>query len=160
MVSDTVNNRREIAFGRLLAIANVLSERVFEKGKPSIMAKYLDRYQRKPFETFFKIHQELIEYSHKFGSEELQLLDLFQEIINDLSMEDADQDVPLQGQFMQVFHSQQHVLHTLDNIMGTEEAAETWGLSQDHVKRLCREGKVKAVRIGQVWVLEKNQSKP
>ncbi|WP_423230492.1 helix-turn-helix domain-containing protein [Clostridium cylindrosporum] len=44
--------------------------------------------------------------------------------------------------------------------MGTEEAAERWDLSQDHIKRLCRDGKVIAKRIGKTWVLERDQPNP
>lgn len=51
-------------------------------------------------------------------------------------------------------------MNPLEHIMGTEEAAELWQLSQDHIKRLCREGKVKAVRIGKTWVIDKNQPNP
>lgn len=36
----------------------------------------------------------------------------------------------------------------IDGVMGTEEASERWELSQDHIKRLCRNGKVIAKRIG------------
>jgi len=51
-------------------------------------------------------------------------------------------------------------MNLLEQIMGTEEAAKLWGLSQDHIKRLCREGKVKCIRIGNTWILDKNQSNP
>lgn len=51
-------------------------------------------------------------------------------------------------------------MNPLDQVMGTEEAAERWQLSQDHVKKLCREGKVKAKRIGNTWILLKNQPNP
>lgn len=51
-------------------------------------------------------------------------------------------------------------MNLLEQIMGTEEAAKLWGLSQDHIKRLCREGKVKCIRIGKTWVLDKNQPNP
>ena len=51
-------------------------------------------------------------------------------------------------------------MNPLEKIMGTEEAAELWQLSQDHIKRLCREGKVKAVRIGKTWVIDKDQPNP
>lgn len=43
----------------------------------------------------------------------------------------------------------------LDNIIGTTEAAEILGLSPDHVKKLCRDGKIKAKRIGKTWVIDK-----
>lgn len=48
----------------------------------------------------------------------------------------------------------------LDEIMGTEEASERWDLSQDHVKRLCREGKVLCRLFGKTWILDKNQPNP
>lgn len=51
-------------------------------------------------------------------------------------------------------------MNPLKNIIGTETASERWGLSQDHIKRLCRDGKVKAVQIGKTWVLDINQPNP
>jgi len=48
----------------------------------------------------------------------------------------------------------------IERVMGTEEAAERWDLSQDHIKRLCRDGKVIAKRIGKTWVLERDQPNP
>lgn len=44
--------------------------------------------------------------------------------------------------------------------MGTEEAAELWGLTQDHIKKLCRLGKCNAVRIGKTWVVARDQNNP
>jgi hypothetical protein len=45
-------------------------------------------------------------------------------------------------------------------IMGTEEASELWGISQGHIKKLCRLGKCNAILIGKTWVLERNQVNP
>ncbi|MBP1991394.1 hypothetical protein [Paenibacillus eucommiae] len=45
-------------------------------------------------------------------------------------------------------------------IMGTEEAAKEWDLSQDHVKKLCRLGKCHALQVGRTWILLKNQPNP
>lgn len=45
-------------------------------------------------------------------------------------------------------------------IMGTEDAALLWELSQDHVKKLCREGKVDALQIGKTWILRRDQPSP
>lgn len=45
-------------------------------------------------------------------------------------------------------------------VMGTEKAAELWGLSQDHIKKMCREGKCEAFRIGNTWILLKDQPNP
>lgn len=43
----------------------------------------------------------------------------------------------------------------LENIIGTTEAGEILGLSSDHVKLLCRQGKIMAKRIGKTWVIDK-----
>ena len=51
-------------------------------------------------------------------------------------------------------------MNPLEHIMGTEEAAAQWVLSQQYIKNLCREGRVKAVQIGKTWVLDKDQSNP
>ncbi|WP_242326068.1 helix-turn-helix domain-containing protein [Bacillus cereus group sp. BfR-BA-01318] len=48
----------------------------------------------------------------------------------------------------------------LSEIMGVVEAAELWGLSAARVKGLCQAGKVKCKKIGNSWVLVKNQPNP
>jgi hypothetical protein len=48
----------------------------------------------------------------------------------------------------------------LDQIMGTEEAAQLWGLRPSYVKDLCRNGTVKAVNIGRTWIIDRNQPNP
>lgn len=48
----------------------------------------------------------------------------------------------------------------LDNVIGTEEAARLWDVTQDHVKRLCRDGKCVAKQIGKTWIVLKDQPNP
>jgi hypothetical protein len=48
----------------------------------------------------------------------------------------------------------------LNRVMGTDEAAAIWGLSQSWVKQLCLDGKVEARRIGKHWILKRNQPNP
>lgn len=48
----------------------------------------------------------------------------------------------------------------LDKIVEVKEAAEMWGLSPDHVKKLCRDGDVKAKKIGNSWAVLKDQPNP
>lgn len=147
---------RNIAFGLLLAIANVLSERIYEKDRISVSQKYWDAYKKKPFETLVKIHADLHEYTHKFGENELQLLDLFGEILSSLEPDDQLNE-SLKPSYLHGYYSQQDALN---HIMGTEDASNLWGLSQDHIKRLCRDGKVKATLIGKTWIIDKNQDSP
>ncbi|MNH44257.1 Helix-turn-helix domain protein [compost metagenome] len=51
-------------------------------------------------------------------------------------------------------------MNPLDHIMGVNEAAELWGLSPGTIKNYCADGKVKAIKIGNQWVLDKNQPSP
>ncbi|PDY73564.1 hypothetical protein [Bacillus cereus] len=48
----------------------------------------------------------------------------------------------------------------LDHIMGVKEAGEMWGLSADRVKGLCQSGEVIAKKVGNSWILDKNQPNP
>lgn len=152
---DVMNNR-DIAFGRLLAIANVLSRKVYEKGKPTAAEKHMVRFARTPAKTFEKIHAELLEYSHLFGEEEALLLDSFGEILANMDESDFTNE-PLNAGYLHGYHTQQH---TLENAIGVEEAAEHWGLSAGTIKNYCAEGKVKAKKIGKTWVIDKDQDNP
>lgn len=48
----------------------------------------------------------------------------------------------------------------LQGIMGTEEAAEKWGLSNGYVKNLCNKGVIQARKIGPTWILDINTPNP
>jgi hypothetical protein len=49
---------------------------------------------------------------------------------------------------------------SLENIMGVQEASESWGLAPSYIKDLCANGKIKAKKIGKTWVIDKNQENP
>lgn len=147
-----IRMNRDIKFGQLLAIANVLGERVFEKDKMSISQKYMSRFSKNPAKAFEKIHTELLEYAPTFGENEIQLLNLFGEIL--ASMDESEfTNEPLNPQYLHGYYTQQN---DLENIIGTTEAGEILKLSPDHVKLLCRQGKIKAKLIGKTWVIDKN----
>ena len=142
---------RDIKFGRLLAIANILSEKVFEEGKPSVVQKYMSRYSQKPAKTFQKIHEELLEYAPKFGPDEMVLLDMFGEILANMDESEFTNE-PLGAKYLHAYHSQQH---QLSNLIGVEEAAKILGLSPGTVKNKCAAGELPAVKIGKTWVMDK-----
>jgi len=48
----------------------------------------------------------------------------------------------------------------LDNIIDTKKASELWGLSQDHIKRMCKTGEVTAKKIGTNWAIDATQPNP
>ncbi|MCR8928843.1 helix-turn-helix domain-containing protein [Priestia megaterium] len=48
------------------------------------------------------------------------------------------------------------MLH-LDHVIGAKEAAELWNVTEGHMKNLCADGEVVAKKVGNAWVIEKNQ---
>lgn len=48
----------------------------------------------------------------------------------------------------------------LENVIGVNEAAKLWGLDAGYIKNLCAQGKIKAKKIGRVWVIDKTQENP
>lgn len=151
-----MNTKRDLAFGRLLAIANVLGKNVFEKDRIGISDKYLTKISRSPATAIEKIHKELMEYAHQFGPTEMILLDMFGEIMANLSTDDFTNE-PLNPQYLQGYYSQQN---DLNGVIGAEEAADMWGLSAGTVKNMCADGKVRAKKIGKTWVISKYQPNP
>lgn len=104
------NVDRDLLFGRLLGVSNILGKMVFEKDKISIFDKYMQRFAKNPASTWAKIHADLMEYTHKFGTEENQLLHLFDEIMSELDL-DLFNDKPLDGKYLLGFYKQQHQLN-------------------------------------------------
>lgn len=150
---------RDQKFGQLLAIANVLSARVYEGDKPTISQKHLDRYGRLPRKTLEKIHAELMEYADQFQGEELVLLDLFGEVISTLDEEEFTNE-KLAPRYLQAYYTQQNFL---DNAIGVEEAARILGIAPGTVKNKCAAGEITAKKIGMAWVIDKsklNKSSP
>ncbi|MDF1510858.1 type I-C CRISPR-associated protein Cas8c/Csd1 [Robertmurraya sp. DFI.2.37] len=100
---------RDLLFGRMLGVLNVLGERLFEKGKPSIDEKSFKKFPAKPASTFERLHKEVMDYSHKFGEEENRILALFDELLSELSTEDFN-DSPLGGTYLLGYYRQNHEL--------------------------------------------------
>ena len=48
----------------------------------------------------------------------------------------------------------------LNNIIGVTEASKLWGLAPGTIKNYCAEGRIKAKKIGNTWVIDMNQPNP
>ncbi|KEK22136.1 helix-turn-helix domain-containing protein [Bacillus gaemokensis] len=48
----------------------------------------------------------------------------------------------------------------LDEVMGVETAAEQWDMPPGTIKNLCAAGEVKAIKIGNRWIISKRQQNP
>lgn len=146
---------RDQKFGRLLAIANVLGDRVFEGDRISISDKYLSKFGSHPAKAFERIHSELMEYAPRFRESELQLMEMFGEILADMDESEFNNE-SLDSKYLHAYYSQQH---TLNNVIGVEEAAEMLNLSAGYIKNLCAAGKIEAKKIGKTWIINKTKLK-
>lgn len=144
-------DNRDLKFGRLLAIANVLGQKVFEKEKPSISEEHWKRYDKKPYDVFVKMHKDLMNYTHKFGEEENILIDLFGEILAEMDESEFTNE-PLERTYLLGFYQQGNALN---NITGVNETSEITGLSPGTIKNYCADGKIEAKKIGNTWVIDK-----
>lgn len=116
---------REMMFGRLIAIATVLGDRVADKGTPPINGKYLDKLGKEPAKTITKIHEDLMQYAHKFGSEEMALLDMFGEMMAQLNFDDFT-NKPLDHTYLLGYYQQK-----VHMIVGYKEFYEILGWNYD-----------------------------
>ncbi|MCJ7840491.1 type I-C CRISPR-associated protein Cas8c/Csd1 [Lederbergia sp. NSJ-179] len=101
------NKDRDLLFGRLFGVCDVFGQLVFEKGKSAVQARYMEKFQRKPMTTFAKIHEELMNYTHKFGDKEERLIRLFDQIVDKIGIESYD-DRPLSDKWLLGFYKQRH----------------------------------------------------
>lgn len=96
---------RDMIFGRLVAIATVLGDRVFEKGVPSIAGEFLDKVGKNPEKYITIIHEKLMKYAHKFGPEEMALIDTFGELVAKLDISEFDSK-PLGNSYLLGYYQQ------------------------------------------------------
>lgn len=153
-------DKRSVKFAQLLAIANVLGERVSGKkvvdGKlvgieeVGISGMHLTDMQRKPARTLERIHHDLMEHADKFGKHEMILLDMFGEIMADMSVEEFTNE-PLDKNYLHPYYIQQNALAQVTTVKGY---ALKSGLNIRTVQRMCVDGSLKAKNEYGVWLIE------
>lgn len=70
MSLDETRTSRDYLYGRLLAIADVLEERVLseaEKNRPTNATRYMQQFSQRPFTTWKQIHELLTPYFMRLG---------------------------------------------------------------------------------------------
>lgn len=51
-------------------------------------------------------------------------------------------------------------MNSLDQVIGVNEAAKLWSLKPGYIKNLCAVGKVRAIKIDNRWIIDKDQQNP
>lgn len=149
-------DKRSVKFAQLLAIANVLGERVIGRRKVDgseevgISGMHLTDMQRKPARTLERIHKDLMEHAHKFGKHEMILLDMFGEIMADTSVEEFTNE-PLDKNYLHPYYIQQNALAQVTTVKGY---ALKSGKPIRTVQRMCEDGRLKAKNVYGVWLIE------
>lgn len=150
---------RSVKFAQLMAIANVLGERVIDRNEYG-MAKevgiadiHLTNLQRKPAITLERIHRDLMEHAEKFGKHELVLLDMFGEIMADMSVEEFTNE-PLDKKYLHAYYIQQNALAQVTTVKGY---ALKSGLNIRTIQRMCVDGSLKAKNVHGVWLIEDDE---
>lgn len=152
----TMELTREQKFGQVIAILIALSECVFDKDTPSLATFDAQKIRNNPEKAVAHMHQLVMQHTHKFGEHEFTLLDILSEKMNQLTFDEFNHE-PLDGTYWQAQTSQ---LHFLNNMMSVKQAAEYWDVGVATVRRWCGSGKIKAHKVGEYWIIDKNQSNP
>lgn len=48
----------------------------------------------------------------------------------------------------------------LEHLISVDEAARMWGITPQHVRRLCESGDIRAKKVGRQWIIDKRQENP
>lgn len=109
----------------------------------------MDKIGREPAKTIEAIHRKLLDYAHKFGPEEIALLDMFGDQISELDMEDFD-NIPLDKEYQLHYYKQK-----ADMFVGVAEAAEIMGWTKQYVSEYRRRGlfpePMQLLASGPIW---------
>lgn len=102
---------RDVLFGRLFAIMDVMGKRLFEKGRQSGLDRYYKKIDKSPMTTFNKMHAEVMEYHEKFTEKDEECVELVEKIVDQLGEISFD-DIPLGDKWLLGLYKQRHALNT------------------------------------------------
>jgi len=117
------NIKRDRDFGRLLAIADAVSQRVYPEDEIKIRTKHQVKLGRHPEKAINKIHQELMSRQQHFDQEAWELMDLFEEIMSEMDINDMT-NTELGNKYIYFMHQQLHQISIKENIKKLFEMVE------------------------------------
>ena len=113
MALDEKCPRRDYLYGRLLAVADRVEYRTFDKddGRETNAKRYMNAFSQHPFRTWRIIEEKLVPYFNQLKApERLKYQSLLDEIYELFSMEDFEDDKALSGLYLIGFHNQSAAL--------------------------------------------------
>lgn len=123
---DRKETRRDYLYGRLLAVADRIEYRTFDKEKDVFRLtnakRYMNRFSQRPFETWKIIEESLVPYLSKLKPGERSLYEEeMEEICNLFSTDDFINNHHLDGLYLLGFHSEAYDLKQDKGDKGGEE---------------------------------------
>ncbi|MDO5424998.1 MAG: type I-C CRISPR-associated protein Cas8c/Csd1 [Eubacteriales bacterium] len=110
---DETCTRRDYLYGRLLALADRIEYRTYDKddGRETNAKRYMCAFSQHPFRTWKVIEEKLEPYWNRLNAaERLVYQRQMNEIYNQFSIGDFEGDAPLSGLYLLGFHSQAYAL--------------------------------------------------
>ena len=120
MALDNECNNRDYLYGRLLAVADRIEYKTFDKEKDAARMtnakRYMSTFSQRPFETWKIIEENLQPYLNKLPIQErLYYESLLDGICERFSVEEFRKNNKLDGLYLLGFHSQAYALKNNKN---------------------------------------------
>ena len=127
MALDENCGNRDYLYGRLLALADRVEYRTFDKddGRETNAKRYMSAFSQHPFRTWKVLEEKLTPYWNQLKPwYRVKYHNLMDEIFNKFSMEDFEDDGALSGLYLLGFHNQSYALKNpvKQNENGEEES--------------------------------------
>lgn len=113
MALDVTCTRRDYLYGRLLALADRIEYRTYDKDeeRQTNARRYMCAFSQHPYRTWKVIEEKLEPYLIRLNVPERRLYqNLMNEICNQFSIEDYENDAPLSGLYLLGYHNQAFAL--------------------------------------------------
>lgn len=113
MALDEKCTRRDYLYGRLLAVADRVEYRTFEKddGRETNAKRYMNAFSQHPFRTWKILEEKLVPYFNQLKApERLKYQALLDEIYELFPLENFEDDTALNGLYLIGFHNQSFAL--------------------------------------------------
>lgn len=113
MSLDETRKTRDYLYGRLLAIADVLEERVLfkaEQNRPTNATRYMQQFSQRPFHTWKQVHDLLMPYIMRLGSKAYFYKNLIADVEGAFAIEDFLNPKPLTGEYLLGYYCQRQKL--------------------------------------------------
>ena len=113
MALDETCTRRDYLYGRLLAVADRAEYRTFDRdnSRETNAKRYMSAFSQRPYRTWQVLEEKLTPYLEQLKApERLTYQKLLDEICDKFSIEDFENDEPLNGLYLLGFHNQSHAL--------------------------------------------------